>query len=170
MRGNKCVDRKEEGPGRAGSEAGGGREEDWACLLMCVRVYVCLSVYKINCLPYLSIHHLSMYLSTSIYLIIYLLPMYYLYIIYLHLSIVYLGFPGGSVIKNLPVNAEDAGDTGSIPGSGRSPGGGSGNPLQCSCLANSMDRGAWRATIHGVSKSQTWLITYTHGIYLPTNP
>ena len=48
-------------------------------------------------------------------------------------------FPGGSVVKNLPVNA---GDTGSIPGSGRSPGEGNGNPLQYSCLGNSMDRGA----------------------------
>ena len=49
------------------------------------------------------------------------------------------GFPGGSVVKNLPANA---GDTGSIPGSGRSPGGEHGNPLQYSCLGNPMDRGA----------------------------
>ena len=52
----------------------------------------------------------------------------------------FLGFPGGSVVKNLPSNA---GDTGSIPESGRSPGGGNGNPLKYSCLENSMDRGAW---------------------------
>ena len=65
------------------------------------------------------------------------------------------GFLGGSVVKNLPVNAGDAGDTGSIPGSRRSPGIGNGNPLQYSCLENSMDRGAWRATVHGVGKSQT---------------
>ena len=50
-----------------------------------------------------------------------------------------------------------AGDTGSIPGSGRSPGGGHGNPLQYSCLENPMDTGAWRATVHGVEKSQTRL-------------
>ena len=50
-------------------------------------------------------------------------------------------FPGGSVVKNLPSNARDAGDTGSIPDSGRSPGGGNENPLQYSCLKNSMDRG-----------------------------
>ena len=51
----------------------------------------------------------------------------------------------------------DSGDLGSIPGSGRSPGEGNGNPLQYSCLGNPMDRGAWWATVHGVMKSQTWL-------------
>ena len=61
------------------------------------------------------------------------------------------GFPGDSLVKNLPANA---GDMGSIPGSGRSPGEGNGNPLQYSCLENSMDRGAWWATVHGVTKSQ----------------
>jgi len=60
-----------------------------------------------------------------------------------------LGFPGGSVVKNLPANA---GDTGSIPGLGRSPGEGNGNSLQYSYLQNSMDRGAWWTTIHGVTK------------------
>ena len=59
------------------------------------------------------------------------------------------GFPGGSVVKNPPANA---GDTGSIPGLGRSPGAGNGSPLQCSCLENAMDRGAWQATVHGVTK------------------
>ena len=53
-----------------------------------------------------------------------------------------LGLPGGTVVKNLPVSAGDAGDTGSIPGSERSPGEGNGNPLQYSCLENPMDRGA----------------------------
>ena len=61
-------------------------------------------------------------------------------------------FPGGSVAKN-PSASE--GDAGSIPGLGRSPGEGNGNPLQYSCLENSMDRGAWWATVHGVTKSQT---------------
>ena len=56
------------------------------------------------------------------------------------------GFPGGWVVKNLPDNAEDMG---SIPGSGRSSGGGNGNPLQYSCLGNPMDRGALWATVHG---------------------
>ena len=57
--------------------------------------------------------------------------------------------PGGSVIKNPPANA---GDAGSVPGSGRSPGEGNGNLLQYSCLENSMDRGTWRATVHEIAK------------------
>ena len=61
-----------------------------------------------------------------------------------------LGFPGGSVVKNPPNNA---GDMGLIPESGRSPGEGNGNPLQYSCLGNSMNRAVWRATVHGVAKS-----------------
>ena len=63
------------------------------------------------------------------------------------------------VVKNPPANAGDIGDTGSIPGSGRSPGGGHGNPLQCSCLENPMDRGAWWATVHGVTKSNMTEVT-----------
>ena len=59
-------------------------------------------------------------------------------------------FLGGSVVKNPSANA---GDSGSIPGLGRFPGGGHGNPLQYSCLENPMDRGAWRATVHGVTES-----------------
>ena len=55
--------------------------------------------------------------------------------------------------KNLPANAGDARHIGLIPGSGRSPGGGHSNPLQCSCLENPMDRGAWWATVHGVTES-----------------
>ena len=55
------------------------------------------------------------------------------------------------VVKSPPANAGDARDTDSIPGSGRSPGGGHGNPLQYSCLGNPMDRAAWRATVHGVA-------------------
>ena len=62
-----------------------------------------------------------------------------------------LGFPGGSVLKNLPANAGDAEDVGSVPGSGRSPEGGHGNPLQYSCLENPMDRGAWWAAVYKVS-------------------
>ena len=56
----------------------------------------------------------------------------------------------------------DLGDVSSIPGSGRSPGGGNGNPLQCSCVGNLMDRGAWWATVHGVAKSWTWLRDWVH--------
>ena len=62
---------------------------------------------------------------------------------------------GGTVVKNLPANARDARDVGLIPGSGKSPGGGHDNPLQYSWLENSMDRGAWRATVHGATKSRT---------------
>ena len=59
--------------------------------------------------------------------------------------------------KNTPADAGDIRDTGSIPGSGRSPGEGHGNPLPIFFLGNPMDRGAWWATVHGVTKSQTWL-------------
>ena len=62
------------------------------------------------------------------------------------------GFPGSSVVKNLNGNVEDAGDAGSIPESGRSPGEENGNPLQYSCLGNSMDRGAWLATVRGATE------------------
>ena len=65
-----------------------------------------------------------------------------------------VGFPGGSVVKNLPANA---GDVGLISGLGRFPGVGNGNPLQYSCLENSMDRGAWWAEVHGVAERQTRL-------------
>ena len=59
------------------------------------------------------------------------------------------------VVKNLPANAGDIRDMGLIPGSGRAPAGGNGNPLQYSCLENPMDRGAWQATVHEVSESDT---------------
>ena len=59
------------------------------------------------------------------------------------------------VVKNSPANAGDLIDTGSIPGLGRSPGGGHGNPFQYSCLENPMDKGAWWATVHRVAKSWT---------------
>ena len=65
-----------------------------------------------------------------------------------------MGFPGDSTVMNSPVNAEDAV---SIPGWGRAPGEGNANSLQYSCLGNTMDRGTWRATVHGVTKSQTRL-------------
>ena len=61
------------------------------------------------------------------------------------------------VVKNLPANAGDIRDSDSIPGSGRFPGGGHGNPLQYSCLENPTDRGAWQGTVHRVTKSQTQL-------------
>ena len=70
------------------------------------------------------------------------------------------GFLDGSVVKNPPANAGEGGDPGSVPGSGRSPGEGNGNPLQYSFLGNLMDRGAWAATVRGVIKSQTRLSTH----------
>ena len=69
-----------------------------------------------------------------------------------------LGFPGGSEVK---VSAYNAGYRGSIPGLGRSPGEGNGNPLQYSCLENPMDRGAWWATVHGITKSRTQQRNFT---------
>ena len=75
------------------------------------------------------------------------------------MSTLIVSYAGGSDGK---VSAYNAGDPGSIPGSGRSPGEGNGNPLQYSCLENHMDRGAWRATVHGVAKSRTQLSDFTH--------
>ena len=69
-----------------------------------------------------------------------------------------MAFPGGSDGKESACNE---GDLGSIPGLGRSPEEGNGNPLQYSCLENSMDRGAWWATVHGVAKSRTQLSDFT---------
>ena len=73
--------------------------------------------------------------------------------------------PGGTVVKNLPANAEYARYVGSIPGLGRSPGEGNVNRLQYLCQDNLMDRGAWRGTVHGVTKGQTHTEhTHTHTI------
>ena len=74
-------------------------------------------------------------------------------------------FPSGPVVKNPPANAGDARDMGSISESGRFPGGGSDNPLHYSCLENSMDRGGWQATVHGITKESDMtllLSTHTH--------
>ena len=68
-----------------------------------------------------------------------------------------MGFPRGSAVKKSTCNVGATGDSGSIPGSGRSPGGGHGKPLQYSCLKNPMDRGAWWATVQRIAKSQTQL-------------
>ena len=71
------------------------------------------------------------------------------------------GFPGNSDCK---ASACNAGDLDSIPGLGRSPGEGNGHPLQYSCLENPMNRGAWRATVHGVTKGRTGLSHFTHKV------
>ena len=65
---------------------------------------------------------------------------------------IYTGFPGGTVVKNSPASVEDIEDMGLVLGSGRACGRGNGNPLQYSYLGNPMDRGAWQATVHGVTK------------------
>ena len=70
------------------------------------------------------------------------------------------------VVKNLHANAGNIGDLGLIPGSGRSPGEGNGNPLQYSCLENAMDGGAWLATVHGVAKSWTRLSDFTSSLWV----
>ena len=72
------------------------------------------------------------------------------------------GFPGSAVVKNTPANAGDIRNAGFTPGLRRSPGGEHGNPLQYSCLENSMDRGVWWATVHGIAKSWTRLSTHTY--------
>ena len=75
-----------------------------------------------------------------------------------------MGFTGGSVGKE---SACSRGDLGMIPGLGRSSGRGNDNPLQCSCLENPMDRGAWQATVHGVEKTQTQLSNFPTSLPLP---
>ena len=77
----------------------------------------------------------------------------HVYICLLHMHRSVWGFPGGTEVKNLTANGGNTEDAGSIPGSGRSPGGGNSNPLQYSCLENPMDRRACRATDHRVAMS-----------------
>ena len=72
-----------------------------------------------------------------------------------HNQYIHEGFPGGTVVKNLPANAGGSRDWGLIPGSGRSPGRGNVSPLQYSCLGNPVNRGAWWAIVDGVAKTQT---------------
>ena len=79
---------------------------------------------------------------------------FHIYIIYICIYI-YIGFPGGVVVKSPPANAGDAREKRSIPGSGRTPGVENGNSLQYFCLEKSMDREAWRATAYGVTKRWT---------------
>ena len=76
------------------------------------------------------------------------------------------GYPGGSGVKNLPVNAEDTGNVGSVPRWEGSPRRGNGNPLQYSCLENSMDIEAWQAKIHGVAELVVIKHTHMHSFML----
>ena len=95
----------------------------------------------------IQIYHFKNYLTILITIIVYLFCR-------LEYS---MGFPGSLMVKKLPANAGDTRDAGPTLGSARFPGGGTGNPLQCSCLEDSMDRGTWQDTVHGVIKSQTQL-------------
>ena len=83
----------------------------------------------------------------------------YLIVVLIYISLLMRDVEGASevalMVKNLPANAGDIRDTGSILGLGRSSGGGFGNPLQYSCLENPMNRGAWQATVHRIAKSHT---------------
>ena len=91
---------------------------------------------------------------------------------YLLLTKCHMGFPGGSVGKCLPQYRRptcNTGDAGLIPGSGRSPGEGNSNPIQCPCLENSMDSGAWRATVHGVPRVRHELVTKSPCATYPCN-
>ena len=82
--------------------------------------------------------------------------MLYPFLLYTKVTPFYIfGCPNSTVGKSLPAKAGDARDMDLIPGSGRSPGGGNGNPLQCSCWNNPMGRGAWQAAVHGAAKSRT---------------
>ena len=96
-----------------------------------------------SCVYFQCPPHISLYIQVLVIVILFFL------------FLARLGFPGGSVVKNPPANAGGVGYAGSIPGLGRSLGGGNGNPLQYSCLRNPMDRRAWQATVHGLSKTWT---------------
>ena len=78
-----------------------------------------------------------------------------------------LGFPGGTSSKELPATHRDLRDVGLIPESGKSPRGGHGNPLQYSCLENPMNRGVWRAAVHGVTKSWAQLKRLSRHTHTP---
>ena len=103
--------------------------------------------------PFLWGTHSALFSSPCLFLDSVTMYLYkYIYIVYMYMYIC-IGFPGGSEVK---ASACNAGDLGLIPGLGRSPAEGNGNPLQYSCPENPMDGGAWWATVHGVAKSWTW--------------
>ena len=83
-------------------------------------------------------------------------------ILYVYACMHVRDFPGDAVVRNPPANAGDAGDMDLLPGSESAPGLENGNPLQYSCMGNSMNRGTWWATVHGVTKSWTELSMHPH--------
>ena len=91
-----------------------------------------------------------------------------LHMLHLIISLLAQGFSGGSVVKSLSANAGDSRDSDLIHGLERSPGGGRGNPFQYSCLENPMDRGAWWAPVHGITKRVKPNLTAKQQLFSPT--
>ena len=100
-----------------------------------------------SCVYFQGPPHISLYIQVLVIVIF--------FFFFFFFFLARLGFPGGSVVKNPPANAGEVGDAGSIPGLGRSLGGGNGNPLQYPCLENPMDRGAWQDIVHEAAESWT---------------
>jgi len=130
---------------------------------------MCIYIYIIHIYIYMYILYICIYIHIHIYtyMCVYYIYIYtYVCVIYMYICIIYIYYMYEAshmalVVKNLPANAGDIRDPGSIPGLARSPGGGHDNPLQHSCLENPMDRGAWWAAVHGVTRIQTWLSDWT---------
>ena len=115
------------------------------------QLYFCLSNNIHEYTGFMSWYSIFTHTHTHTHISIYV----HVYIhFYMCLPYIHMGFPGKSVVKNPPANV---GDVGLIPGLGRSPGEGNGNPLQYSHLGNAMNRQSWRATVHGGRKSRTHL-------------
>ena len=115
-----------------------GNKTEWLCLHLSLCETQVLSYHSLSVLLFCYLFHAP--------------PQKYFGAYY----ILTLGFPSGSVAQNLPAMQEPW-ETGSMPGSGRFPGGRHGNPLQYSCLENPTDRGTWQATVHSIAKTRTWL-------------
>ena len=132
----------------------------WFCLRLCLSV--AWDGFKARCAPLPSTvsHHLSTSVCALLVFKSEIQQKLYIFLVLILgcISSLFISLCGGSVVKASVCNA---GDLGSIPGLGRSPGEGNGNPLQYSCLENPMGGGAWWATVHGVAKSQTRLSDFT---------
>ena len=124
------------------------------CYLGVNCMYACIHIYIWASLKAQLVKNLPAMQETLVWFLGQKDPLYMGFHIHTMYIYIYQGFPGDSVVKNLPANA---GDVGSTPGLERSPGGGNGDLLWYPCLGNPMDRGVWRATVHGVTKSWTQL-------------
>ena len=116
---------------------------------MCVYICVCMYVYMYIYIYVCMCMYICAYVYTHVCMYVYV---YMCICIHIYTQ---AGFTSGSVVKTLPANIGATGDMGWISELGKSSGGGSGNPLQYSCLGNPMDKGAWWATIHGIANSWT---------------